>query len=224
MIMNEFLEKIRAERQAWKAAYDAADEETRKTMLEERVKSIKENERKRQERISEDRKARFMKRSDEQIDIYNELETATQIALEHIKKFDGKVLNNRLTNSVEKELKNASRYLCAKLDVHLNYATRKNVYTLELKRCYSAEYDCQVEIKLSTDRENRLLADETMNGFADLIPKKIENILKAKDDYDAALNLAHEIYSKIEIWGKDFHYSLRDFLNRENTISNKYYL
>lgn len=222
--MNNYLDKIRAERIAWAEAYKNASEDEKKVMLEERAKTRKEREEKERKMREDFQKQKFIEISDEQIGIYYELETGIEIVKEFVKKFDGKVLNNRLTKAVEKELPNASRFLAISLEYVQNYSAGKNDAYLTLIRCYSGNKDCRTKIKILFDNDGRILADKTLAEFEDVIPTKIANYEKAKEDYDIALEEARILDKKIEEFVKKYHHSLREYLNNNYVLQNKHYL
>lgn len=228
--MENVFQKIREERQAWLDAYKNATPEEQARMLEEKKANREREEQKRQQMIYDDRKKRFMAKADKQIEILNILIRAREIALDSIKTFDGKVLNNRLTKAVEKELKAFNSSLYVSLVISYDHATKNNEgkLTIEVSH-YESGLEDSVSLKISLsplNDGNRVVWSETedLDYNKEYLSGWIESWKRAKKEYDKTYKEAMKVYAAIEHYGKNANSHLRNFFTGEHLISNGYYL
>lgn len=208
-------EERRAAREAWTAAYLAASEEERKNMLKEKAEKHRKEEAERNERIAAERRARFMERSDKQLAIYETLEKAQEIVLKYVEKFDGKVLNARLSNAIDKEFtETIDTSLRASLKIDSTWSGKRDV-RLKVNFYGNYGFEDQVSISIFETYEGRINAKETVDNFKSYLPERIDSLTQAKKDYDAALETALKIENEIEKYRHAFHYSLRDYFRKE---------
>lgn len=231
--MESVYEKIRREKEEWMAKFNAATPEEQKEMLEKKNREREESEKRRKQMIYDDRKNRFFENCDSYIECYNLLKKAFPIVLEVTATFDGKVLNNRLTNAINEKLHaKVHQYVTATLTISYDYDLKNNVGKLVVKD-YN-HHDCDNEFSFRIilsplSDSNRVKWDETLDDMKkpgrnpDDFERNIEKMKKAKKDYDKVFKKALKIYSIIEDYAKeDFH--LRDFFKTEGIIGNTYYL
>lgn len=228
--MENVFQKIREERAAWYEAYKSATPEEQKRMLEEKKAKYEEEEKRRKQMIEDDRKARFFKKTDEQIACYELLKKAMPIALEVAASFDGKILNNRLTNAVNERLhKEVDRYVTAKLVISYNWNLSTNVG--ELKVTDYNHHDCWNEDSFKIILSNTLgdsgrvmwqksleymeQPGEKSTDFSERIATR----KKAKKDYDKVLKQARKVDEIIREYCQ-VDYELRDFFRTEYIIGN----
>ena len=228
--MENFWQKLAAERKAWLDAYKSATPEEQARMLAEKKANREREEQELQKRIYEDRKSRFMEKADHQIEIYKTLVRAREIAFDVIKSFDGKVLNNRLTKVVEEKLKAYNNSLYATLKISYEYSVKNNVGKLEIQVSHyygSMEDKLLLNIALSPFEDgNRVIWSETesLKENNEYLSQFIEGWKKAKKEYDKTYKQAMKVYNIIEDYGKNYNCHLRNFFTGEHLISNGYYL
>ena len=228
--MENVFQKIREERQAWLDAYKNATHEEQARMLEEKKANREREEQERQKMIYDDRKKRFMQKADKQIEILEKLIRARKIALNVIKTFDGKVLNNRLTNAVEKDLKAFDSSLYVSLVISYNYSVTNNEGKLKIEVShYDSGFEDSVSLNISLspfNDGNRVVWSETENldYNKEYLSGWIENWKKAKKEYDKTYKQAMKVYAVIEDYGNNANGHLRSFFTGEHLISNGYYL
>lgn len=221
--MSDILERIRAKKAAWDEAFLNASEEERKRMLEERKREEAENERLRQQRIYDDRKARFIEKCDREIACTKSLKKAVAIALDVTKSFDGKVLNNRLTNAVQDKL---GKSISAVLTISYDYNTKNNVGKLTIREgnfygCYNSE---DFKICLSPFEDgNRVMWKETEEALDLQFDRRIKEMQEAKKSYDKVYKKAMAIEKAIKEYSNENYY-IRNFFKTENVIRNTFYL
>lgn len=221
--MNNILAQIRAEKAAWNEAYLAASEEERARMLEEKARKHEEEEKLRQQRIYDDRKARFIEKCDREIACTKSLKKAVAIALDVTKSFDGKVLNNRLTNAVQDKL---GKSISAVLTISYDYNTKNNVGKLTIREgnfygCYNSE---DFKICLSPFEDgNRVMWKETEEALDLQFDRRIKEMQEAKKSYDKVYKKAMAIEKAIKEYSNENYY-IRNFFKTENVIRNTFYL
>lgn len=224
MGINIIQERLNAFK-TWKEKYNAASDEEKERMLKEREEGRIAAERELKKKIATERKQRFMDRADKQIDLYRQLLEARKIALDVIKSFDGKVLNNRLTKVVEQKLKEFNDALYASLDISYDRELGNNVGKLKIRiRHYLGPWawdETSLYILLSPVSEsNRVIWAETENDERDqdeIILERIKDWEDARNEYDNAIAAADEISKVLEKYG-DVNYNLRQFISEEHII------
>ena len=228
--MNEIRNEIVAKHRAWNEAYLAASPEEKERMLAEKKANAEREKEERERMVYEDRKERFMQRADTQIKIYELLAEAREIAFEAIKKFDGKVLNNRLTNTLNKELKEYDNSLWAELIIEYDHNLKENVGRLKVSKSYCGSCyfnEIRINIILSPLFDgNRVMWSETekVRNEVDYIETRIKDWKRDKKNYDKVYKEAMKIYDMIEKYGKSEFFYLRSFFAGERLVSNTYYL
>lgn len=230
MIMND-LESRRAERMAWREKYLAATPAEQERMLAEKQAQHLKEEEERKRRIYDERRARFMKKSENQIFLYKELLKARSIALEEIKNFDGKVLNNRLTKIIDAKLKKCSKDLFASLEIRYDHSSKNNMGELKLSVynhfSYGLDNDITLKIHLTDIRDgNRVdwsCTEHEDSNAEKFILDRISTWKNAAKSYDKAYKTLKKVESMIESYAKE-NFFLRDFFKTEHILSNGYYL
>lgn len=214
-----YLEKRREERRAWYAAYLAASDDEKTRMMEERKKELAIEEENRQKRIYDDRKARFVKKCDEQIAALESLMKFEKVTLEIIKNFDGKVLNARLTNAVDAEVKKIEKYSYATLKYDYSYdnGTRTTFGKLTISLSYFHGWYKDFSVKIFYNEEGRINAEKTLEGYESCLARLISDWKKVRKDYDKIHKKAMKVKKEIEAYRKESVY-LRDFLRSEGII------
>ena len=222
--MEENLNSVVEEFRAWKEKYKNATPEEQEKMLEERAEKRRREEEERQKRIYEDRKKRFTDKIQSEIRTFRMLLEDTNFAMEVIKSFDGKVLNNRLTNAVKKKLQEG---VYPHLSFSYDYALKKNVGTLELEahdKYGNARNREDIMIILSSD--GRVIWSETevlrYKNNEELV-NRIKERKEAIKNYDKIYKEAKKLEAALENYSKlNFH--VRDFFKAEYVIGGKYYI
>ncbi len=221
---------ILAQHREWKAKFDAATPEEQKIMIAERDAKREQEKRDRQERIENDRKGRFSEKAETEIETLKMLIKGRKAAMGIIKSFDGKVLNRRLSNILNDELKKIDRFMYCTLNIEYDYEQKANVGRLEIStsRCgqrYQARESFRLKIFLTSPAERVIF--ETTDSYADNAEKILSDQItmwkKAVRDYDKTRKMAAKVYSVIEDYAKS-NYHLRDFFKTEYIVSNTYYL
>lgn len=223
-----YTKEQRAESEAYLAALETATPEEVHRLVEEHKEKVKEWEKLWEQKAYNERKERFLKISKGNVAVFEELIRAAKDALKVIKTFDGKVLNNRLTNAVkEKFNKNTTS---ASLTIEYNHKTNQNEGKLKINvtNWSGASHATSIRIILSNPPyEERVVADKTEELFYENSLQQIEKYINqykdAAKNYDKrmkkAMNVANAIneYAKVEGF-------LRDFWRAENVIRGTYYL
>lgn len=222
-----------AESKAYLAALETATPEEVSRLVEEHKEKVKEWEKLWEQNAYNERKERFLKISKANVAVFEELIQATKEALEVIKSFDGKVLNNRLTNAVKEKFNRtttSASTTSASLTIEYNYKTNRNEGKLKINvtNWNGASHATSIRIVLSNPPyEERVVADKTEELFYENSLQQIEKYINqykdAAKNYDKrmkkAMNVANAIneYAKVEGF-------LRDFWKAENVIRGTYYL
>lgn len=227
--MENVYDKIRAERMAWKEKFDSATPEEQNKMLAERCEQRKEEEERHQKMIYDDRKKRFFEQSNEWIACYELLKKAQSIALEVCESFDGKILNNRLTNAINERLQaEINRYVTASLLISYSHEFENNVGTMTIKDVnhFGCDNKCSFKIILSPVLDgNRIEWSKSLDYMTTPCGKlfdfdeRIANRKAAKKGYDKTYKKAKKIEEIIKDYTKE-DYLLRGFLKREYVINN----
>lgn len=225
------LELKKAEMMAWREKYLAATPAEQERMLAERQEQRIREEEERKRRDYNERKTRFVEKANNQIFLYKELLKARSIALEEIKKFDGKVLNNRLTKIIDAELKKRSKDLFASLNIHYEWDKKNNIGELKLSIynhfSYGLDNDITLKIVLTEFNDgNRVDWSRTENEKGNdekFILDRISSWKNAIKSYDKAFKTLKKVDSMIKNYSKENFY-LRDFFKTEHVLSNGYYL
>ncbi len=231
--MNEIYSKFVAERKNWLEKFNSATPEEQKRMLEEKKAKHEEEEKRRQKEIYDDRKNRFFKKCDEQIATYELLEKALPIALEISAKFDGKVLNNRLTKAVDDEIRaKVNQYVRAELIISYDYNLKNNVGKLSIIDYNHHDYEREISFKIilsPLSDNNRVMWKETLEymekpeGKTIDIAERISERKNAKKNYDRIYKKAKKVDEIIAEYAKEDFY-VRDFFKSEHVIGGTYYL
>lgn len=184
--------------------------------FQDRIERIKNKQKEQEELANQKRKETFMKMADEQIAMYKALANHVDVALEVIKKFDGKVLNNRLTKAVEAEIKKTDDKAHAKL-----FMSSKGGLLDIMRPSSSRILNCtSIGIKITAD--NRIDWAETLDDYHDTLSDKAEAMEEAKYNYDAALQLAQDVCDAIDNYSQNAPSILREYFRDNSVISNKY--
>lgn len=223
-------EKI-AEYNAWKEKYDAATDEEKERMLEERKKQQIAQAQEREKKIVAERKQRFTDKANNQINLYRQLLEGRKIALGIIKTFDGKVLNNRLTKAVEQKLKEFDKNLYASLDISYDRDLGNNVGKLKIRISHylgSWVWDeTSLYILLSpVSDSNRVIWEETEKDEQNqdkVVTDCIADWSNAINEYDDAIKAAEKVSKMLEEYGK-VNIHLRQFISGEHLIRNGWYI
>lgn len=215
---DKLLEKVQAFK-AWKEKFDAASPEEQERMRQERAEQRKKAEAERDKRIYDDRKQRFVSKTSEQIDALKKLIPAHQIALDIIKSFDGKILNNRLTNTIKERLKQQDKNFGADLEWKYNYDTKTNYGRLEISY-YGIYPSVSVGLEITLNGDDRIVWASTQenkyntdDGLRSLIAEREQAIKQ----YDKIYREAEKLSQTIEQYGK-LNYLVRDWLKTEHVI------
>lgn len=222
---------ILEERRKWKKKFDNATEEEQAQMLAERAEAREREKAEREQKMYAERKERFMKRAENEILATEYIIKARQIALDMLKDFDGKVLNNRYTKAVDAKLKEVYRGLWCTLVVEYDHTTKANVGRLKIEvRLYEKSNgtdNCTIYIKLLPDLYAyrvdyaKTIEDSRNTNEGEL--KQIEDYKNAIKQYDKVYKHAEKVRKTIEDYAKNNYY-LRDYFRAERVISNVYYL
>lgn len=209
--------------------YLAADEQGKKVLLEERRQQRKIEEQQREKQINDERKERFVSKANKQIKIYKDLQRTRKVALEVIKSFDGKVLNNRLTKAVTAELKKLDNSFYAHLDIEYDRQQQNNVGRLKLSANeYHFEDQIILQIVLSPlSDSNRVKYDATESldkNSCEYIDTRIAEWKQACKEYEKVLKQAQKIEADIRKYGEKANFHLRNFFQGESIIHSKWYL
>lgn len=207
------IEEKREKRLAWKTAYLAASPEEKERMIAQKKEEMRIAEEKRQQKILEDRKARFEAKCDKQIATLKTLLKAAKIAVEITKKFEGKVLNNRLTNLVDAEVKKIGRlYATLKYDAYARCG-RLTIKDANATDCWTDDF----ELKIDYNIDGRVFFTETFEDPSSHLERLISDWKNAKRTYEKVLKKAEKIRREIHEYRKESAY-VREFLRTENVI------
>ncbi len=229
--METNYQKFVAKRRAWLDAYNAASPEEKERMMAEKKANAKKEAEEREKEIYNDRKARFMQRADNQIKIYELLIRANRTAMDVIKSFDGKVLNNRLTKAVETEIKKIHPRLFAELTISYKHDVSNNEGRLKIS-LYDYDYnsldnDSSLYITLSPfDDGNRVVWAETESRKENEEHRQdwIADWKHCKKSYDNSYKQAMKIYEMIEKYNKSVNFNMRCYFKEIHIISNAFYV
>ena len=217
-----------AESKAYLAALETATPEEVSRLVEEHKTKVKEWEKMWEEEAYNERKERFLKISKANIAVFEELIQATKEALEVIKTFDGKVLNNRLTNAVKEKFNRNTT--SASLTIEYNYKTNQNEGKLKINvtNWNGASHTTSIRIILSNPPyEERIAADKTEELFYENSLQQIEKYINqykdAAKNYDKRMKKAMNVVNAINEYAKVEGF-LRDFWKAESVIRGTYYL
>ena len=217
-----------AESKAYLAALETATPEEVSRLVEEHKTKVKEWEKMWEQEAYNERKERFLKISKANIAVFEELIQATKDALEVIKTFDGKVLNNRLTNAVKEKFNRNTT--SASLSIEYNYKTNQNEGKLKINvtNWNGASHTTSIRIILSNPPyEERIAADKTEELFYENSLQQIEKYINqykdAAKNYDKRMKKAMNVVNAINEYAKVEGF-LRDFWKAESVIRGTYYL
>ena len=217
-----------AESKAYLAALETATPEEVSRLVEEHKTKVKEWEKMWEQEAYNERKERFLKISKANIAVFEELIQATKEALEVIKTFDGKVLNNRLTNAVKEKFNRNTT--SASLTIEYNYKTNQNEGKLKINvtNWNGASHTTSIRIILSNPPyEERIAADKTEELFYENSLQQIEKYINqykdAAKNYDKRMKKAMNVVNAINEYAKVEGF-LRDFWKAESVIRGTYYL
>lgn len=221
--MSDILERIRAKKAAWDEAFLNASEEERKRMLEERKREEAENERLRQQRIYDNRKAEFFEKCDKEIACQESLKKAVKTAVEVAKTFDGKVLNNRLTKAIQEKL---GKNISAVLEISYDYNLENNRGKLTIRE--GNFYGCNNEeffyINLSPFSDgNRVMWKETEKSLKFSYDNRLAEAKNAKKTYDKVYKKLMDVEKAINEYSK-CNFMARNFLKAKSVLRGAYYL
>lgn len=229
--MENVYQELRAKRQEWLNAYNSASPEEKERMMAEKKANAKREAEEREKKIYDDRKSRFMQRADNQIKIYETLIRAKKVAMDVIKSFDGKVLNNRLTKAVETEIQKIDDGLRAYLTISYDWNEKNNVGKLEIRLfgCNTHDLDSTSVLYISLsplNDGNRVVWAETESQKENVehLREWIEKWKSNKKAYDKMYKQAMKLYEMIEQYGKSGNSYLINYFKEEHLISNLYYL
>lgn len=223
-----YTKEQRAESEAYLAALETATPEEVSRLVEEHKEKVKEWEKMWEQNAYNERKERFLKISKANVAVFEELIQATKEALEVIKSFDGKVLNNRLTNAVKEKFNRNTT--SASLTIEYNHKTNQNEGKLKINvtNWNGVRHDTSIRIVLSNPPyEERIAADKTEELFYENSLQQIEQYINqykdAAKNYDKRMKKAMNVVNAISEYAKVEGF-LRDFWKAESVIRGTYYL
>lgn len=221
-------QKIRREREEWRTKFLAASPDEQKKMIEEKKANQERAEMERKKAIYDDRKKRFFEKADKQLETLHLLEKGCAIALEVIKEFDGKVLNNRLTNEVNKRLEEFNSRISADLTIRYERDYDNNVGFLRFKVCYTdnsllSEHTIKIILSpvLGGNRVMFAKTEEKHKEEVTYLTEHVSSWKSAKKEYDKVYKAAEKLNERIKEYSKNNDF-LRDWISAEHVISSFY--
>lgn len=212
---TEFL-KIKAENEEFRNKLLTASPEEREILIKEHAEKLEKRKIEREKERYEERKNRFIKKCNEQIQCYKSLRDARRIALETLKLFDGKVLNARLTNAID-----------AKLGDHVCSSIEKDYFGRQFLKVSDYNFvSCTNTTKfaISTTPGGRIdykttesEIEKPENWYIDF-DSRIDGLEKCRDGYDKSFNAAIELDKAIKKYTSENHYMIVEFFRNENLI------
>lgn len=214
-MLTEFL-KIKAENEEFRNKLLTASPEEREILIKEHAEKLEKRKIEREKERYEERKNRFIKKCNEQIQCYKSLRDARRIALETLKLFDGKVLNARLTNAIN-----------AKLGDHVCSSIEKDYFGRQFLKVSDYNFvSCTNTTKfvISTTPGGRIDYKTTESelekpeNWYDDFDSRIDGLEKCRDGYDKSFNAAIELDKAIKKYTSENHYMIVEFFRNENLI------
>lgn len=202
----DYIEKKREERRMWLVKYNAASEEEKKIMLEERKVHNRKEELARQKRIAEDRKNRFIANCERQIEVYTSLKDALEKAIPVIEKFNGKVLNRRLTKAISESLNG---------NIWLSLENEKVVFNRN--HYYGGNIYDKVSVLLTTDNDFRIISSNCREKIQ-VLEDAIENNKCLIESYDSALESTMKLQNQLKEYSDTVKFELREYFKKEYVI------
>lgn len=213
-MLTEFL-KIKAENEEFRNKLLTASPEEREILIKEHAEKLEKRKIEREKERYEERKNRFIKKCNEQIQCYKSLRDARRIALETLKLFDGKVLNARLTNAINAKL---GERVCSSIEKgnfgrqflkvsDYNFVSCTNTTKFAISTTPGGRIDYK-----TTESEI-----EKPGNWCDF-DSWIDGLEKCRDGYDKSFNAAIELDKAIKKYTSESHYMIVDFFRHEGLI------
>lgn len=233
-ITNEILKAHRE----WVERFANATEEEQAIMLKEKQEKALAAAKERDLSIYNERKQRFVAKMNNYIEVAKRVIKARSVALDVLKSFDGKVLNNRYTKAVQDELEKAIGV--GIYGNNLAYCT----LSFEYEREYSANVGfLNLESKLNGEHISwklTIILKPSIGGYVhERVDYKATSELSKNSDtqlhvylkeakdaikkYDSILAKAKKLEKAIKDYGKT-NYHVRDFIKSNSLLGGLYYL